>query len=129
CPASRHAPRRCASTWPTNGCGAACRRAKSATTCPPSATGSGRGPPRPPRRRPGRSEPSLPEPPAPHLTDAAIRGSRLAMLAASPSQGRITEADAADLQQRLARTRWPDAETVDDWSQGIPLAYVREVCE
>ncbi len=34
-----------------------------------------------------------------------------------------------DLQGRLRRTRWPEAETVDDWSQGIPLAYVREVCD
>ncbi|PRC48935.1 epoxide hydrolase, partial [Mycobacterium sp. ITM-2017-0098] len=29
----------------------------------------------------------------------------------------------ADLRERLLRTRWPEAETVDDWSQGIPLAY------
>ena len=34
-----------------------------------------------------------------------------------------------DLHDRLARTRWPEAETVSDWSQGIPLAYIREVCE
>ena len=34
----------------------------------------------------------------------------------------------ADLRDRLARTRWPDPETVDDWSQGIPLAYVQELC-
>ncbi len=34
-----------------------------------------------------------------------------------------------DLRERLARTRWPDAETVQDWSQGIPLAYVQQVCE
>ncbi len=33
-----------------------------------------------------------------------------------------------DLRQRLQRTRWPDAETVDDWSQGAPLAYVQEIC-
>lgn len=33
-----------------------------------------------------------------------------------------------DLRRRLRATRWPDAETVDDWSQGIPLAYVQEVC-
>ncbi|WIM89241.1 alpha/beta fold hydrolase [Candidatus Mycobacterium wuenschmannii] len=32
-----------------------------------------------------------------------------------------------DLQQRLARSRWPEAETVDDWSQGIPLSYTREL--
>ncbi len=34
-----------------------------------------------------------------------------------------------DLRRRLADTRWPEAETVDDWSQGIPLDYVKEVCE
>ncbi len=32
-----------------------------------------------------------------------------------------------DLQARLAQTRWPEAECVDDWSQGIPLAYTREL--
>ncbi|MEZ0122261.1 MAG: epoxide hydrolase family protein [Candidatus Reddybacter sp.] len=33
-----------------------------------------------------------------------------------------------DLKQRLSNTRWPEKETVDDWSQGIPLAYTQEVC-
>ena len=33
-----------------------------------------------------------------------------------------------DLRRRLHATRWPEAELVDDWSQGIPLAYVQEVC-
>ena len=32
-----------------------------------------------------------------------------------------------DLTRRLAATRWPDAETPDDWSQGVPLAYMQEV--
>ena len=32
-----------------------------------------------------------------------------------------------DLQARLAMTRFPDKEPVDDWSQGIPLAYVEDV--
>lgn len=41
----------------------------------------------------------------------------------------ISEETLADLRERLARTRWPEPETVDDWSQGIPLAYVRELCE
>lgn len=40
-----------------------------------------------------------------------------------------TDEQLADLRRRLAATRWPEAELVDDWSQGIPLAYVREVCE
>ena len=34
-----------------------------------------------------------------------------------------------DLRARLRNTRWPEAEPVDDWSQGTPLAYVQEVCE
>jgi pimeloyl-ACP methyl ester carboxylesterase len=43
---------------------------------------------------------------------------------------RIEASDEAleDLSRRLRATRWPDPEPVDDWSQGIPLAYVKEVC-
>ncbi|MET0473514.1 MAG: epoxide hydrolase family protein [Mycobacterium sp.] len=33
----------------------------------------------------------------------------------------------ADLRRRLADTRWPEAETVGDWTQGIPLTYTREL--
>jgi pimeloyl-ACP methyl ester carboxylesterase len=33
-----------------------------------------------------------------------------------------------DLKRRLRATRWPDPETPDDWSQGIPLAYTQEIC-
>jgi len=40
----------------------------------------------------------------------------------------VPEAELDDLRDRLRRTRWPEAETVDDWSQGIPLAYVQELC-
>jgi pimeloyl-ACP methyl ester carboxylesterase len=40
----------------------------------------------------------------------------------------IPEADLLDLRERLERTRWPERETVDDWSQGVPLAYLRELC-
>ena len=32
-----------------------------------------------------------------------------------------------DLHRRLVTTRWPEAETVDDWSQGTPLAYAQEL--
>jgi pimeloyl-ACP methyl ester carboxylesterase len=37
----------------------------------------------------------------------------------------IPEADLADLHSRLAHTRWPDAETVPDTSQGPQLAKLR----
>jgi pimeloyl-ACP methyl ester carboxylesterase len=39
----------------------------------------------------------------------------------------VPDEDLADLKGRLARTRWPDAECVEDWNQGIPLAYTREL--
>jgi pimeloyl-ACP methyl ester carboxylesterase len=34
----------------------------------------------------------------------------------------------ADLKTRLRKTRWPEQELVDDWSQGVPLAWIREIC-
>ena len=34
-----------------------------------------------------------------------------------------------DLRSRLRRTRWPEAELVDDWSQGVPLGWIRAVCD
>ena len=33
-----------------------------------------------------------------------------------------------DFRARLRRTRWPDAEAVDDWAQGVPLVYLQDVC-
>ncbi len=33
------------------------------------------------------------------------------------------------LQERLKTARWPEAETVDDWSQGVPIKYHREFCD
>ncbi|HVC66938.1 MAG TPA: epoxide hydrolase [Acidimicrobiales bacterium] len=49
--------------------------------------------------------------------------------AVRPFRIEIPEADLVDLRDRLERTRWPEAETVDDWSQGIPLSYMRELCD
>jgi pimeloyl-ACP methyl ester carboxylesterase len=46
----------------------------------------------------------------------------------TPFRVAIPEADLVDLRDRLVRTRWPEPETVDDWSQGVPLSYVRELC-
>lgn len=34
----------------------------------------------------------------------------------------------ADLKARLQNTRWPEAEPVADWSQGIPLKWTQEMC-
>jgi len=40
----------------------------------------------------------------------------------------IPEAELEDLRARLRHARWPERETVDDWSQGVPLAYLQELC-
>jgi pimeloyl-ACP methyl ester carboxylesterase len=46
----------------------------------------------------------------------------------TPFRISTSDAELDDLRHRLRATRWPDRETVDDWSQGIPLAYVQDVC-
>src|SRR3984893_3247511 len=46
----------------------------------------------------------------------------------TPFRIEIPEADLSDLRQRLQRTRWPEAETVTDWSQGVPQAYLQDLC-
>jgi epoxide hydrolase len=46
----------------------------------------------------------------------------------TPFRIEIPEADLEDLRERLQRTRWPEEETVQDWSQGVPLAYLQELC-
>jgi epoxide hydrolase len=46
----------------------------------------------------------------------------------TPFRIEVPDAELSDLRERLRRTRWPDAETVEDWSQGVPLAYMQELC-
>ncbi len=50
-------------------------------------------------------------------------------LAIRPFQVSIPDAALDDLQARLAMARFPERETVVDWEQGIPLAYVRELVD
>jgi pimeloyl-ACP methyl ester carboxylesterase len=45
-----------------------------------------------------------------------------------PFRVAVPQVELRDLRERLARTRWPEAETVTDWSQGVPLSYLRELC-
>jgi pimeloyl-ACP methyl ester carboxylesterase len=40
----------------------------------------------------------------------------------------VPESELEDLRARLRNTRWPERETVDDWTQGVPLAYLRDLC-
>ncbi|HUZ09163.1 MAG TPA: epoxide hydrolase [Acidimicrobiales bacterium] len=45
-----------------------------------------------------------------------------------PFRVEVPEGDLRDLRERLARTRWPEPATVGDWSQGVPLDYVKALC-
>jgi epoxide hydrolase len=45
-----------------------------------------------------------------------------------PYRIEVPQAELVDLRHRLHRTRWPEAETVDDWSQGVPLGYLQDLC-
>jgi len=49
------------------------------------------------------------------------------MATVRPFRVDVAEDVLTDLRTRLTRTRWPESETVDDWSQGMPLAYTREL--
>jgi pimeloyl-ACP methyl ester carboxylesterase len=45
----------------------------------------------------------------------------------TPFEAHFSEAMLEDVKRRLERTRYPDAETVEDWQQGLPLSYQQEL--
>jgi hypothetical protein len=47
----------------------------------------------------------------------------------APFRVGVPDAELDDLRVRLRRTRWADGETVDDWSQGVPLSYLQRLCQ
>jgi pimeloyl-ACP methyl ester carboxylesterase len=40
----------------------------------------------------------------------------------------VSEAALADLRYRLVNARWPEPATVADWTQGVPVGWLRELC-
>ena len=46
-----------------------------------------------------------------------------------PFRIETTDDELHELKSRLRATRWPEAETVEGWSQGVPLAYLRDLCD
>jgi pimeloyl-ACP methyl ester carboxylesterase len=46
-----------------------------------------------------------------------------------PFEVKTAEVQLVDLRDRLSKTRWPEEEPVDDWSQGIPRSYLADVCD
>jgi len=61
-----------------------------------------------------------------HLFSSLTRPTVIADL--RPFRIAVAEDVLVDLQTRLRNTRWPGAELVDDWSQGVPLAWVQDMC-
>ena len=57
------------------------------------------------------------------------RSQRHADATITPFHVEIPQADLDDLQQRLARVRWPDELPGAGWDYGVPLGYVRELVE
>ena len=49
--------------------------------------------------------------------------------AVTPFALAVPQADLEDLNRRIDQTRWPDAERVDDWTQGAPLAKVKALVD
>ena len=57
--------------------------------------------------------------PDPHVEDASIR----------PFEFHASEEDLADLKRRIAATRWPERETVDDDTQGVRLSTIQKLAD
>src|SRR5882762_6449969 len=47
----------------------------------------------------------------------------------TPFKVQVPQAALDDLKKRLANARWPERETVTDWSQGVPLAKAQALVE
>jgi pimeloyl-ACP methyl ester carboxylesterase len=48
--------------------------------------------------------------------------------AVTPFRLDVSDDQLVDLQQRLARARWPEPPTVTDGSQGVPVDWLRDLC-
>ena len=62
------------------------------------------------------------------MNEATARGETLTAGSVREFEIAIPQTALEELKDRLARTRWPEKETVEDWSQGAPLAAVRALC-
>jgi pimeloyl-ACP methyl ester carboxylesterase len=60
----------------------------------------------------------------PHPTEPATQDTATAI---RPFRVSVPEEDLAELRRRVDATRWPERETVDDDSQGVPLATMQEL--
>jgi pimeloyl-ACP methyl ester carboxylesterase len=62
------------------------------------------------------------------MTALVLPGEIKSMTEIRPFKLDIPKSEIDALKTRLDQARWPENETVDDWSQGVPLKYHREFC-
>ena len=63
------------------------------------------------------------------MTSTATALERPVGTAIRPFQVNIPDAELVDLRRRIAATRFPERETVNDFSQGVPLATVQKLAD
>ena len=73
--------------------------------------------------------PSTAEKPVVTVAEMPVIGSTAEDVAIRPFEFRATDEQLQDLKRRVAATRWPDKETVDDDSQGVQLATMRKLAD
>lgn len=73
--------------------------------------------------------PSTAEKPIVTIAERPVIGASAEDAAIRPFEFRATDEQLQDLKRRVAATRWPDKETVDDDSQGVQLATMRKLAD
>ena len=63
----------------------------------------------------------------PLVSQAILRVEPIMSSAIEHFEPYFEEAAIDDAVRRLTQTRFPDAETVEDWQQGVPLSYCQEL--
>ncbi len=48
--------------------------------------------------------------------------------AVTPFRLHVGDDQLDDLRRRLAHARWPEPAPVTDWSQGVPVKWLRDLC-
>jgi hypothetical protein len=61
------------------------------------------------------------------MTDAVTSGTRTDDDTIRPFTIEFPQETVDDMRRRIAATRWPEQETVDDESQGVPLATMQDL--
>src|SRR5262249_24959799 len=69
------------------------------------------------------------EKPRTSASTTGTEGAASSDTAIHPFRINIPRADLDDLDQRLARTRWPDELPGVGWSRGVPLGYLKDLAD